>query len=1116
MISSRKTLKSRSLHGSAKPTIILNHSRTSHGPPISVFAFSRDFSWDSKHRNNTKCAVKVYKGFLSGLSAGKDMIRKQCYQSTLWGGQHLRRHYPRYAPIQEWRFSSSWGKKPIVSPRSRNEAKMSEAEDWYARWEKQKLKQYEDFMKRVEHDPYTALFGTSWMNLSGENTGTQAAQKTSVPKTETTPKTSSSNSKPSGSRSSEASNTREGQPKSEATSSKERDPYYEIDPITNRKVLKTSASPVSTATYTDPHVEDTGKAFEMSFKRWGLVSPSPLDRRFVMIEHAQASSSPHPSSNGNPHPKPQKGNGWLAQEGFGKPQEPKAGSQSALPNHEAKPHTTATKIETALDRHLSSKSTNEEARDRRTQLFYKSEENKNDDVDLLRPSDVRASAGLRGNQPKETKADKLVRRRNLEKSFASRSLDHTSHTAGEIASKTLVKQTENSPAKIETAPELDNRSQSTEKRQDGKPRDEEGSKDTTVASVNEVSDAKDYDPVSVDQTPASMLVSKEELVSEPLNAVARQAQCEARDKASKLKAQIVPFKAKLDAMKADYDSLRQQWLREVRKAKEKAAKEEEDLKAQKLAKKAREIHEDEIKTQKLAMEAMETRRSDGSSNKTTLDQGIGNDAGRKQAPRRLQSFLQGEGDMASNVHEFAARDRWYKRKAPHATDANDAEMNAKLQKLAADRALIREVRGIYEDTYGTIDTKHRQPEGLPISLAKESTSSSGSVSPKAQLPSNTAGVTDSSRRLDGSQRSDPLEIIQKLFGQLRDAQSIVQEYRGQTKQALGLSDHDINKSKAPGAFENIAIQIVRTSGQLAGVSLGSMVNEGFGEAVASKKPTINNQRSLTAPTPNDPEAEKAIEPNEYCLLVYNPPTGTIQHGKITASLPLPGDESFLPLDAIKRLSNPGMFLPHIISLGSKGYKPVSIIKDMLILKKEITPPNLAETKGTDESDDFAANRALGSVADLKALGRRYAQLQETKTEQRKAKEIQKQASKTDMAHQKVEEARKTSRDGIEKEKQPSQEAQHQPSKKVRRQETVFSGSRLGKWVDSSSKSKKSKRSGGKRPKTLKHMIMAGAFTAGCCYAVGVKSWSKRQRSQDRAVEAWTDGQACLDNVVIGA
>ena len=1015
------------------------------------------------------------------------MTRKQFYRSTLWGGQHLRRYYPRYAPVQEWRFSSSWGKKPNVSPRSRNEAKTSEVEDWYARWEKQKVKQYEDFMKRVEHDPYTALFGTSWLNLGGENTGTQAPKKTSVPKTETTPKNSSSNSKSSGSRSSETRNTREGQPKSEATPPKERGPEYEIDPITNRKVLKVSASPVSTVTYTDPHVEDTGKAFKLSFKRWGLVSPSPLDRRFVMIEHAQASSNSHSSSDDNPHPKPQNGNGWLAQEGFGRSQEPKAGSKSTGPTHEAKPHTTATKIESALDRHLNSKSINEKARDGRTQLFYKPEENTTDDVDLLRPSDVRASAGLRGNQPKETKADKLVRRQNLEKNFASHSLEHTSHVAGEAASKKLVNKTEDSPAEIETVPELDKRSQSKGKRQDAKPRDEERSKDTTVAWVNELSDAKDYERVFVDQTPASVPVSKKEPISEPLNEVARQAQCEARDKASKLKAQIVPFKAKLDAMKADYDSLRQQWLREVRKAKEKAAKEEEYLKAQKLAKRAREIHEDEIKTQKLAMEAMETRRSDESSNKTALDQGIGDDAGRKQAPRRLQSFLQGEGDMASNVHEFAARDRWYKRKAPHAMDANDAEMTAKLQKVAADRALIREVRGIYEDTYGTIDTKHRQPEGLPTPLAKEPSSSSGRVSLRAQLPSNTAGVTDSSRRPDDPQCSDPLEIIQKLFGQLRDAQSIVQENRGQTKQALGLSDHDMNKSKAPGAFEKIAIQIVRTSGQLAGVSLGRMVDKGFGEAAAPKKPTINDQPSLTAQTPNDPEAEKAIQPNEYCVLNYDPATRTIQYGKAIAHPPFLGEESFLPLEALNRLSDPGMFLPHIISLGGKGYKPVSTLKNMLVLKKEVTPQNLAEIKGTDEPDDFAEIRALDSVADKKALENGHAQLQEMKTEQQKVNEIQKQALKTDKAHQKVEEACKTSRDGIVKEKQPFQEAQHQPSTKVRRQETVFSGSRQGKWVDSSSKSKKSKRGPGKRRKTLKHMIIAGAFTAGCCYAVGVVS-----------------------------
>ena len=1102
MISSRKTLQSRSLHGSTKPTVILSHSRTSQGPPSSLFAFSRDFSWGSKHKNNTRCAGKVYKGFLSGISASKDMTRKQLYRSTLWGGQHLRRYCPRYAPIQEWRFSSSWGKKPDISSSSKNETETSEAEDWYARWEKQKLKQYDDFMKRVEHDPYTALFGTSWLNLSGENTGTQAAKtpsssspkETSVPKSETTPKNSSSKSKSSSSKLSETRNTREGQPKSEAMPFKERNQEYEIDPITNRKVLKTSASPVSTVTYIDPHVKDIGKAFEVSFKRWGLVSPSPLDRRFIMIEQAQASSSSHPSSKDNSHPKPQSGNGWLAQEGFGRSQEPKAGSQSALPNHEAKPHTTATKIESALDRRLSSKSTNEKARDGRPQLFYKPEENKTDDVDLLRPSDVRASAGLRGNQPKETKVDKLARRQKLEKSFASSSPDRTSHIAGEAASNKLVKKTEDSPAEIETAPELDKGSRLKGKPQDTKPRDEEGSKDTSVAWVNELSDAKDCDPVFVDQTPASTPVSKKELVSEPLNGVARQAQIEAIDKASKLKAQIVPFKAKLDAMKADYDSLRQQWLREIRRAKEKAAKEEEDLKAQKLAKRAREIHEDEIKTQKLAMEAMETRRSNGGSNKTALDQGLGNDAGRKSAPRRLQSFLQGEGDMASNVHEFATRDRWYKRKAPHAMDANDAEMNAKLQKLAADRALIREVRGIYEDTYGTIDTKHRQPEVLPTPSAKESTLSSGRVSLKAQLPSNTAGVTDSSRGPDEPQCSDPLEIIQKLFSQLRNAQSIVQGYGGQTKQALGLSDQDTTKSKAPGAFKNIAIQIVRTSGQLAGVSLGRMVNQGSGEAVTPKKPTIDNQPSLTAPTPNDPKPEKATQPNTYYVLVYDPATQKIQPAKTIQLTPFSKEESLLPLDALNGLSDPGMFLPHI---GDKGYKPVSSANNFLVLQKEVTPQKLAEIKRTDEPDDLTVNRNLDSVTDGETLENRHAQLQEIKAEQRKGKETQKQAlEKTDKAHQKVEEARKTSRDGIEREKQPFQEAQnqqsrfwtslsHTPSKKVCRQESVFSGSRQGKWVESSSKSKKTKRGAGKRRNTLKRMIMAGAFTAGCCYAVGV-------------------------------
>ncbi|CAD6565871.1 MAG: hypothetical protein ASARMPREDX12_003662 [Alectoria sarmentosa] len=1130
MLSSRKALEPQSLHGSTTRTILLSQSRTCHRPPPSLFAIHREFSWGSKHKNTSSRAGKVCKGFGIQDLAGKDMPRKQLYRSTLWGHHHLRQYLPRYAPIQEWRFSSSWGRKSEThsSSRSNAEAKQEE-DDWYTRWEKQKLRQYDDFMKKVEHDPYTALFGKSWLNFSGEGTEPKAARtpsprtpkEPSAPKNERTTENWPSNSKPSSTKVSETRDISGRQSKSETRPVQEHDHGYEIDPITNRKVLKKSAPPVSKVERHKPQIKDVGKAFEISIKRWNLVSPTPLDARFIIADQAQPLSSSYPPSRDTPRPKPDRGNGWLAQEGFGNFKESKADVKPTPQTHDAKQNITVTKIESALDRHLSRKSTN--GKNDRPQLLYKPEENKAEDVDLLRPSDVRASAGLRGNSPKETDVNKQARRQKLEEDYESRSFDRESQLAVESESKKLVQKREVWPGEKNSGPELRFGSWLKGTLQDTKIRDKDASKGTPAAWEIGFSDARGFDPVSVDQNPDSTLASKTKLASEPSNAVAPEAQAEARDKTSKLKAQIVPFKAKLDVMKADYEALRQQWLQETRRLREKAAKKEEEMKAQKFATRARDIHEEEIKTQKVAMEAMEMRSSDGSINvaRTALGKGTGNDDGEKPAPRRLQSFLQGEGDMASNVHEFAGRDRWYKRKAPHAMDAKDVEMDAKLQRIATDRALIREVRGIYEDTYGTIDTKHRQTHALSAPSIESSghpiTSSSGRVVLHAQLPSNTAGIKEYSQGLGESQNSDTLEIIQRLFGQLREAQSLIQDYRSQTKQALGPSDQNTNTFKTSSAFERCVKQIVATSGQLASVRPGDMMAQRYDEATAatnSNIPTINSPLSTTAQKSTKVEIQKATKLNTYCILAYDSTTQKVNSAEATTVAPFSNEESLLPLDALNRLSNPGKFLPHVMSLGDKGYEPVSGTHSILVFKKEITPQELAETKKTDamkEPNPFRNLLDHSPVVSDNSIGNgvgnwpfdpiteedvekyRLTQSDGIGAEQQKVKEAQKQAAeKMDKEEQKVEEARKTAMDGIEKGEQPFEEdasasPSHRSSDKVHRQETVFSGSRQGRWVDSSVKHKKSKRTAGRRRQNVKRMLMAGAFTAACCYCVGVAS-----------------------------
>ena len=976
------------------------------------------------------------------------------------------------------------------------------------------MRQYDDFMKRVEHDPYTALFGKSWLNFGGEDNEPRAARtsapdspkETSVPKTEGDRENGPSRPK---------SNNMEGpvdrdiggrRSKSETIPIHERDQEYEIDPITNRKVLKASSSPASTLGHTKPQVKDAERDFEPFYKGWTLVPRTPSGHRFVVVEHAQVLSSSNPPSK-DTHPiKPHNTKQWLAQEGFGGHQEHKADPQPTHQTHGAKPNKTATKIESALDRHLSSKSAHENEWSERPRLQYKPEENKTEDIDLLRPSDVRASAGLRGNPPKETDAEKQARRKRLEDNYESCSLDRASQSAGEAASNTFAKKREDRPERKSITTDLRFGSWLKETLQDAKPESKEASTSTSATSVHKSSDAKNFDPISIDQISDSTPSSNRAVGSESSNTVAPEAQVKATDKASKLKAQIVPFKAKLDAMKADYDFLRQEWLHEIRRAKEQAAKKEEEMKAQKIAKRAREIHEAEIKTQKVAMEAMETRSGERASTTAgaALAKSIGNDDVEEPAPRRLQSFLQGEGDMASNVHEFAGRDRWYKRKAPHATNADDAEINAKLQKLASDRALICEIRGIYEDTYGTIDTKHRQPHDL-------STTPAGSH----------AGIEKFSKRIDKSEIADALVIVQKLFGQLREAQSIVQEYRSQTNQVLDPNDQDIDLSATHIAFEKNVMQILRTSLRLARVrprGIPSRVSREATAAADSKKPTVNSPTSTPESKPSNLEAQKATKLNTYCILAYDSATESVKSVEATTVAPFSKEESLLPLDALNRLSNPGKFLPHVTSLGAKGYVPVSGTTSILVFKRKSTPQDLMETEKTDAMEkptpvrnvldhipavpDSSVGTRSGNSSFNPANGECIYVFHKSHSLMDQAEQQQAQAARKEAGEkpqQKMDKACETAADSIQNEKQPFERSQKQQcaspalpsnttSDTVHRQEIVFSGSRHGRWVDNSFKSKRSKRAAaGRRRRTMRRMLMAGAFTAACCYCVGVGS-----------------------------
>ena len=1094
-----------------------SQSRTAHGPSFPLLSSHRKVSWSSKHSANTNCVWKICKGFSTQDAAGQDLPRKQLYRGAFWGIRDLRRCLPRHVPIQEWRFSSSWGKDHGTASGTSSKAGAVEEEDWYNRWEKQKLKQYEDFMKKVEQDPYTALFGQSYINLRRGKLEPKAAtnaaphdfaEKNSASKKKGDRDTSPSKSEPSSDKIPEEQlGVSRIHSKSEILLTEEYNQGYEIDPITNRKVFKKSTITVAAFEQDRPQVEDAVGA----------------------AEDVQVSSSSNSPSNDTPPSDALKQNtlyGRLDEASFKEIQKPTSDAQSTLRSPDAKPKLTTAQIKSAWDRHLSRKGDNRLRSLDLTRSTYEFEDDKTEDIDLLRPSDVRASSGLRGHPPKESAIDKQARRKKLEENFENSASDHAVQFNREAASNKLVQEREENLIHKDTGSELRLGVSAKDIRQDPSSKDKEACESTSTARANGLSDTEASNPIPISQASNSTPPLKNESVSELWSGMALKSQDDIKDKASKLKSQIVPFKAKLDAMKAEYDFLRLQWIHETRREKEKAAKEEEKKrKAQRIMKMANQMHEEEIKTQKVAMEAIETRTSDRTVDmvKTAPTKVEGNNDVEKPARRRLQSFLQGEGDMASNVHEFAGRDRWYKRKAPHAMDAKDAEMDAKLQKLASDRALIREIRDIYEDTYGTIDTRHRQGDVITTSRTENPDhhiTSFGKIAPHAQLPP-IADISVSSYRVNKYRSSDSL--VQKLFSQLRDVHGMIRDDHSQTKQTLDPNGQDqLDVSKARAAFEKTITQIVETSLQLAATVPGGVIARPPTSAITalnSGSLVINRRLWKTAAEPTDLGSQEGAKLKTYCILAYDSDTESVKSAESSSLTDFSKEESLLPSDALARLKNPGKFLPYAMSLAETGYKPVYATSKVLVFRKGVDPKdseglNKAGAKkelgsirnSFDPIIAQAGSRSFDSTIEEDVHGQEQARLRGNQTEQQEVEEVKKAAvEKNGKEDQKGEKISQTAMNGNTDEEQPLKDGERQqfasssssssssPSLShpsgdlVHRLERVFSGRRHAPLIQISVKPKKSKRPADKRRRPIKSMLLAGAFTAACCYCVGVAS-----------------------------
>lgn len=475
-------------------------------------------------------------------------------------------------------------------------------------------------------------------------------------------------------------------------------------------------------------------------------------------------------------------------------------------------------------------------------------------------------------------------------------------------------------------------------------------------------------------------------------------------------------------------------------------------------------HDKEVADQKAAMEAHEVRRKAEPEASTTMN---------------VAHPPQAEGDMATNVHEFAGRDRWYKRKAPHA----NAEQ--KLSEASKDKELVREVRNIYEDTYGTIDTKHRQtsPQTPADDSEYPSNAFPGTIYEQPWTANvlndhpdtNAQGVLPASEQseLQGQheeQKFQALSLIGKLFSGMRENQMLLQEYRSQLEDVKTNGSQNLYQSFK--AHEQRIMDTLKAAQNLfkTPATISNRENTHQGTEKGPSETIACNQRAENASS----EVEDSAPVTMYKILALDPTSGKVATTKTTN---LTGPSIGKPptiSEALLQLENPAKFLPHFSALQNAEYEIAVASPNLLIFKKTRQLRPAAEEKMLSEEpwnypnpiDGTLPQPQTGNFASPTGFVNYDPPFPEP--------EIREQEEAAAAA--------------------AAKEADAKSKDKVRRQEDVFSGASRRPWHDEyergmgpKERSKKRHRRSVQRRRTVRRMLLVGMLTAGGCYAVGVAS-----------------------------
>ena len=885
---------------------------------------SRNFWWGRNGYRGKFCTHNAgyHKSLVGRQHAAETRSTKTIQRASLW-----LKDSPlfRYNSGQGWRLASSWENSgsqrgndgPLNNKSKGVEKRQNEWRNEYQKRQDEIAQRFEELKRRIEDDPFGMLFGRElqrgvwnpWGTLDGGLKDVADIKKfESQSESKASTNTRSDEAKISGSKQEEFStqllghnsfglksrnSTRaEISPTHNCSAKSRAPPYapadkidvseeYDIDPISNRKIVKRQSS---RSVEMDPATNDIisvtihskgpmerESASELPHLFGGLKPPTSTEQSNTITRTPMADSTADSAVDHSKH--------WLAQEGFGTNRQDMTGS---TPVSEAETRAKrvlaghwpeSAKTESSLDQGI---------RDRRSDtntsekgilsLQFDAEENRTEDIDLLRASDVRASSGHSRPENRTHEEQKKLRREKLENDYKSRPQALETRYAEEIAAQ--------------------------------KARDEEeNNKKVDPSYVNEVSihesptnktDISGYTmaPHELDASRQHMLPKHQ--VPTDGNLVARKADLSTsrvNGSSKNLQGYVTPFSQGEENRKGALDHRR------------KAAAED------RLAA--------EVVAHKEAMATIESRKD------------WGGKSSRPAAPIHL-----GEGDMPPNVHEFAGRDRWYKNKAPHANERERQIQVDREQQQSRDQELVREIRLIYENTYGIIDMKHRQGGGANFMEGKEDIALQHALKEyDVRAVERTKSSSSHEKPPGASHVTEVKDQVEYVPLAAKDARSKVVTRKEKLRNTNGPLDGDslqetIDKiSKRLCELEAI---YVNESKAAAGNNSPQKIPPSFSSTYTQP---VTKAPSSSQPLP---ESISLTQTNTYKIVAYDNSIQDVKIANLSAApstIEMGYQTSLSPTEVLFNLSYPAKFLPHFSSLQEEGFDLISGSGDILVFKK---------------------------------------------------------------------------------------------------------------------------------------------------------------------------------------